>query len=125
LTREGDRAQKLQLQIVISDSGPGIADVQQAMNGPAGAGEPRLGLVSAQRMMDSFRIESARGRGTTIVLGKAVARRAEAFSAERIAAIARELALRRTQDADAELQQQNRELLRSLEELRLRQEELT
>ncbi len=121
-TRSG---QSSRLQIEIRDHGPGIEDLDQAMHNPSVIGESKLGLVTARRMMDSFDIDSVPGRGTTISLSKIVPRRAEPLSRNRIDAALRELAAHGTQDANAELQQQNRELLRSLDELRLRQEELT
>ena len=52
-------------------------------------------------------------------------RRAEPFTTARIDTLVRAVAAHRAGDASTEMQQQNRDLLRSLEELRLRQEELT
>jgi signal transduction histidine kinase/CheY-like chemotaxis protein len=111
------------LQIVISDRGPGIPDLDDAMSEPLG-GELKLGLVAARRLMDSFDVYSSKGRGTTITLGKFLPRRSEHFNAARLTAIASELSANGTVDPATELQQQNQELLRSLEELRLRKEEL-
>ena len=111
------------LQIVISDRGPGIPNLDDAMREPFG-GELKLGLVAARRLMDSFDVSSVKGRGTTITLGKFLPRRGESFTTARIAAIATELSANGTVDPTTELQQQNQELLRSLEELRLRKEEL-
>src|SRR5687767_542549 len=116
-------AQYPSLQIVISDRGPGIPNLDDAMREPLG-GELKLGLVAARRLMDSFDVYSGKGRGTTITLGKFLPRRTESFTATRAAAIANELSANGTVDPAAELQQQNQELLRSLEELRLRKEEL-
>ncbi len=112
-----------QLQIVISDQGPGIADLDAAIN-ESGNGDMKLGLVAARRLMDTFDVYSGKGRGTTITLGKFVPRRSEPFTAARIAAIAAQLSAVGTADPAIEIQQQNRELLRILEELRLRKEEL-
>ncbi len=64
------------------------------------------------------------GRGTTITLGKFLPRRTEGFPAARAATIADQLSAYGAADPTAEIQQQNRELLRSLEELRLRKEDL-
>lgn len=111
------------LQIVISDRGPGIANLDEAMREPSG-GELKLGVVAARRLMDSFDISSGSGRGTTITLGKSLPRRNESYTTARVTAIASELSANGTADAATELQQQNQELLRSLEELRLRKEEL-
>jgi signal transduction histidine kinase/CheY-like chemotaxis protein len=111
------------LQIVISDRGPGITNLDDAMREPPG-GELKLGLVAARRLMDSFDVYSGKGRGTTITLGKYLPRRGENFDSTRVTAIATELSANGTVDAATELQHQNQELLRSLEELRIRKEEL-
>src|SRR5690349_11821716 len=117
------RTQNLTLQVIISDHGPGIAGLDEITLDPP-LGEPKLGLAAARRLMDSFDVYSRKGQGTTITLGKALPRRPERLDATRIAAIADELSASGATDVTAEMQQQNRELLRSLEELRLRKEEL-
>jgi signal transduction histidine kinase/CheY-like chemotaxis protein len=111
------------LQIVISDNGPGIANLNDAITDSAN-GELKLGLVAARRLMDTFDVYSGKGRGTTITLGKFLPRRSEGFPAARADAVADQLAAYTTTDPTVEIQQQNGELLRSLEELRLRKEEL-
>jgi signal transduction histidine kinase/CheY-like chemotaxis protein len=113
------------LSITIVDQGPGIADFESAISGSTPNGEPRLGLVTARRLMDAFEMDSAPKRGTSITLRKSVPRRADPFTHTRIEALVRAVQSQRGADASAEVQQQNRDLLRSLEELRLRQEELT
>ena len=122
LEQEGGAAA---LSIVIIDNGPGIADFEAAISGSTPTGEPKLGLVTARRLMDEFEMDSAPKRGTTITLRKSVPRRAEILSRARVEALVRSMAANRTGDPSIEVQQQNRDLLRSLEELRLRQEELT
>ena len=75
------------LRIVISDRGPGIANLDDAMREPPG-GELKLGLVAARRLMDSFDVYSSKGRGTTITLGKYLPRRGDHFNSTRETAIA-------------------------------------
>lgn len=111
------------LQIIISDHGPGIANLNDAITESV-TGELKLGLVAARRLMDTFDVYSGKGRGTTITLGKFLPRRTESFTTARLATMADQLSAYGTADPTAEIQQQNRELLRSLEELRLRKEEL-
>jgi signal transduction histidine kinase len=111
------------LQIIISDHGPGIANLNDAI-ADSGIGELKLGLVAARRLMDTFDVYSGKGRGTTITLGKFLPRRTESFSGTRATTLADQLSAYGTADPTAEIQQQNRELLRSLEELRIRKEEL-
>ncbi len=122
---EEESGREAALSIGIVDHGPGIADFETAISGTTSTGEPRLGLVTARRLMDRFEIDSSAKRGTSITLRKHVPRRAEPFTKARIDTLVRAVAAHRASDASAEMQQQNRDLLRSLEELRLRQEELT
>ena len=56
---------RLGLAIVARDKGPGIADVTQALRDGKG-----LGLASARRLMDEFRVRSEPGRGTTVTMRK-------------------------------------------------------
>jgi serine/threonine-protein kinase RsbT len=59
------------LVIVASDRGPGIADVELALQeGFSTSGGLGLGLPGARRLMDEFAIDSGRGRGTTITMKK-------------------------------------------------------
>ena len=113
------------LSISVADKGPGIPDFETAVGGTTPTGEPKLGLVTARRLMDDFEIRSTPRSGTSITLRKHVPRRAEPLTRARIEALCRAVAAHRTGDPSVEVQQQNRDLLRSLEELRLRQEELT
>ena len=110
------------LQVVISDNGPGIANLDDALT-ESGNGDVKFGLVAARRLMDTFDVYSGKGRGTTITLGKFLPRRTDNVTA-RAATIADQLSAYGAADPTAEIQQQNRELLRSLDELRLRKEEL-
>ena len=57
------RRGRLGLAIVARDKGPGMSDVRQAMR-------DSLGLASARRLMDEFRVRSEPGRGTTITMRK-------------------------------------------------------
>lgn len=123
LEEDGGRNPTLSISIV--DHGPGIADFDTAIGGTTPTGEPKLGLVTARRLMDSFDMQSVPRQGTSITLRKSVPRRAEPLTRARIESLARAVSAHRASDASAEMQQQNRDLLRSLEELRLRQEELT
>jgi signal transduction histidine kinase/CheY-like chemotaxis protein len=110
----------------ITDSGPGIANLRQILAGqyrsPTGMG---LGLVGARRLMDHFEIQSSPDRGTTVLLGKRFPRAARGLDPDRLGVISEELARLAPRTPFAELQQQNQELLRTLDELRARQEELT
>lgn len=57
--------------IIARDKGPGIADVEQAMqDGFSTGGSLGLGLPGARRLMDHFHIVSSLGQGTTITMKK-------------------------------------------------------
>jgi serine/threonine-protein kinase RsbT len=59
------------LLVIASDSGPGIADLDAAVeHGSPSRGGLGLGLPGARRLMDEFDIQSERGSGTTITMTK-------------------------------------------------------
>jgi signal transduction histidine kinase/CheY-like chemotaxis protein len=113
------------LVIAVTDEGPGIPDVPQILAGQyrseTGMG---LGIVGARRLMDQFEIQSAPGRGTEVLLKKLLPRRGPLVTAARVAEIGELLTRQNPQSPVEEIQHQNRELLRTLAELRARQEDL-
>jgi signal transduction histidine kinase len=114
------------LLVHVSDRGPGIADVQAVLDGRyvsrTGMG---VGLVGARRLADAFRVDSAPGRGTVVEIGRALPRGAPPFGAREAARLVDMLARQSPTDALHEVQQQNQELLHTLEELRARQAEVS
>lgn len=59
------------LTVIARDEGPGIADVELAMqDGYSTTGGLGLGLPGASRLMDEFRIDSVPGSGTTVTMKK-------------------------------------------------------
>ena len=71
--REGRRA----LVVRAEDQGPGIADIERAMEDGYTTGRGLgLGLPGARRLMDRLVVESALGRGTVIEMWKWVPPRA-------------------------------------------------
>lgn len=59
------------LEIVVSDRGPGIADIEEAMREGFTTGSGLgLGLPGARRLVDEMRIESAPGAGTVVTIRK-------------------------------------------------------
>nr|WP_246345350.1 ATP-binding protein [Conexibacter arvalis] len=59
------------LEVVARDAGPGIADVERALqDGYTTGGGLGLGLPGARRLMDEFEIVSQPGVGTTVTMTK-------------------------------------------------------
>ena len=57
--------------VIATDSGPGIADLDAALeHGYASRDGLGLGLPGARRLMDDFEVQSERGHGTTITMTK-------------------------------------------------------
>jgi len=114
------------LVITVRDRGPGIADTAAILEGRyrsrTGMG---LGIAGARRLMDTFDLETAPGSGTTVRLGKTLPRSAPPVTPQLLARIAEALARLQTESPLQEIQVQNQDLLRALDALRERQEELT
>src|SRR5690606_4304016 len=51
------------LAVEVVDEGPGIPDPDAAMEGLSREGQPKMGLLSARRVLDSVEIDSNEGRG--------------------------------------------------------------
>lgn len=113
------------LSIAIVDNGPGIADLELILAGgyhsSTGMG---LGILGARRLMDRCDIRTAPGRGTEIVLQKVFPKEAPALGARQIGDFSAQLATLSRDVTLSEVQQQNQELLRALDELKTRQEQL-
>jgi serine/threonine-protein kinase RsbT len=63
-----ERAGRRGLRLTFEDTGPGIADVEQAMrDGYSTGGGLGLGLSGARRLSSEFQIESTPGSGTRVV----------------------------------------------------------
>jgi signal transduction histidine kinase len=112
------------LLVRVSDRGPGIARLQEVLDGryhsSTGMG---LGLVGARRLSDHFEIETGRDRGTTVELGKALPP-ATLVSSDIIARLSRALTQVAPADPLGEVRAQNQELLQALQEGRERQQEV-
>src|SRR5262249_8750766 len=121
---EGVTAPQL-LVIQITDRGPGIPDLPAVLEGRyrsrTGMG---VGIIGARRLMDRFDISSPPGGGTTVVLTRLMPRKVGVLGADAIAGLTVALARQAPSDPFEESQRQNQELLRALEELGQRQEEL-
>jgi serine/threonine-protein kinase RsbT len=66
-----DGAGRRGIRVVATDEGPGIEDIERAMqDGYTTGGGLGLGLPGARRLVDDFVLDSAPGRGTTVTLVK-------------------------------------------------------
>jgi serine/threonine-protein kinase RsbT len=71
VVRREDGIDRYGLMVEARDSGPGIPDVEAAMQEGYGTkGGLGLGLPGTRRIMDEFEIESEVGRGTTVTMRK-------------------------------------------------------
>ena len=72
-----DRDGRKALVVRAEDEGPGIADIERAMEDGYSTGRGLgMGLPGARRLMDRLIVESARGRGTVVEMWKWVPGRA-------------------------------------------------
>jgi signal transduction histidine kinase/DNA-binding response OmpR family regulator len=121
---EGDSTPQVLLTRV-RDEGPGIRDLEAVLSGEyrshTGMG---IGIVGVHRLMDQVQIHTRPGAGTEVVLKKILPARAPLVTAADLARIAGDLTTRAPVGAYEELQEQNRELVRALAELRERQDDL-
>ena len=119
-----DEIRPQRLIVRVTDHGPGISHLDDVLEGRYQSGTGMgLGIVGARRLMDDFTIESS-PRGTTVTLQKRLALRHEMVTEERATQIASAIASRRPVGLMEEIQQQNRALLRALDDLQRKQQEL-
>ena len=120
---EGDRAPQV-LSIQVRDTGKGIADLDTVLSGryrsATGMG---LGITGARRLMDQCAIRSSPS-GTSVLMKKVLPDEAVLIDSEAVARITKALTSASPTTPLDEVQQQNRELIRTLGELRERQDEL-
>ena len=112
------------LEVTVSDSGPGIANLDEVLEGryksTTGMG---MGILGTRRLMDDFDI-AATPTGTTVRMIKHLPPH-QAMLTQRTARELNEKLLERTPESPyEEIEQQNQELLKTLQELRARHEEL-
>ncbi len=120
---DGDTSPQ-RLVVEVRDTGGGIPQLDDVLAGryrsATGLG---IGIAGARRLMDRFEIESSPS-GTTVVLEKLLAARADMITSERAREIAAAVQQRRPKGLVEEVQRQNQELLRALDELQRKQQEL-
>jgi signal transduction histidine kinase/CheY-like chemotaxis protein len=110
--------------ITVADTGRGIPHLDDVLSGryvsPTGMGR---GIAGSRRLVDGFEIATG-SEGTTITLKQLLPRDAPFIDAPALLRLVEDLSQHRPAGPAAEVQRQNQELLETLAQLRLRQEEL-
>lgn len=108
----------------ISDSGPGIANLEDILNGDyRSATGMGLGLVGARRLTDRFEIATEPNKGVKVSVGIELPKRGGRMDRAGLVSIAKVLGKEDSADPLAALREQNRELIQALEEIRRKEEE--
>lgn len=119
---EESRPQRLLVRV--SDRGPGIPRLDDVLSGRyrsnTGMG---IGIQGSRRLMDRFSIESS-PEGTTVLLEKFLPPRGTLMGPVRLQQITENLVRRQPTGLVEEIQRQNQDLLRALDDLQRKQQEL-
>ncbi len=110
------------LTVVVRDQGPGIANPEAMLAGPA-AGQA-TGLVGSQRLLDALRIDSRPGAGTRVTLVKWLPAEDGPVTPERAQGIALSLTSQHVNSPLDDMRSQNQALLAALELVQQRDSEL-
>ena len=117
------RSQSLIVQV--ADCGPGIAELDSVMSGAyRSATGMGIGLAGTQRLMDTFHLESAPGRGTKVLFSKYLPGQAARLTLADVHRMTGRLAQNRPTALPEEVLAQNHELLEMLESANRRDLEL-
>ena len=113
------------LKVTITDGGPGISNLDEILAGQyrsqTGLG---MGIIGTRRLMDEFWINTEPS-GTTVRMQKYLPAHAPILTSDSIQQITQQLLRREPESPYEEVERQNQELLKTLQELRTRQDELT
>jgi signal transduction histidine kinase len=107
----------------VTDRGPGIADIDAVLSGmgTSASGRAPMGILGSKRLVDRLTMESPATGGTSVQLEMSLPRNAPHLDAEDMARFASRSAMHKARSPHEELDKQNRELLRALQELREKQ----
>jgi signal transduction histidine kinase/ActR/RegA family two-component response regulator len=112
------------LVIKVEDRGPGMPPVDDHGRVLSSGGGLGLGMGGARRLMDRFVVQSS-SAGTTVTMAKVMPPGTELKRPERLQSLVDDLVRQPAASPVEEIQLQNQELLRTLNELRAREQELT
>jgi len=108
----------------VTDQGPGIEHLDDILAGRYQSGTGMgMGIVGARRLMDGFSIQTS-AAGTTVVVERFLSPRHELVTGERATQIAEAVARKQPAGLMEEIQYQNQALLRALDDLQRKQQEL-
>jgi anti-sigma regulatory factor (Ser/Thr protein kinase) len=111
--------------IAVVDKGRGISNLDAILNGryisKTGLGK---GLLGTKRLIDSFTIETSE-KGTRVECGKTIPPGAQEITGAAVKSISSKLARGSAADPYDEIERQNQELLRTLAELKDKQDQLS
>jgi len=116
--------QPQRLEATVTDSGPGIPHLDAVLAGryksDTGLG---MGIIGTRRLMDSFDID-AKPQGTAVRMSKYLPSQVT-LTPQAVKRMVQQLLERGPESPYEEIERQNQELLKTLQELRARQDELT
>jgi signal transduction histidine kinase len=115
------------LMVRVHDRAQDPRELQAMLDGQRGQTDSGLGVTAARKLCEHFSIapDPGNGAGAMVTLGKPFPRGAPAWAPSKLAVIAAELPKRHpVSPIEQEIEDQNRELLRALEELQIRQSQV-
>ena len=119
-----ETAKPQRLVVRVTDQGPGIHNLDDVLAGRYQSGTGMgMGIVGARRLMDGFSIRTSPA-STTVVLEKFLSPKHELVTSERARQLSEALARKEPAGLIEEIQQQNQALLRALDDLQRKQQEL-
>jgi signal transduction histidine kinase/DNA-binding response OmpR family regulator len=112
------------VEATVSDSGAGISNLDEILDGRyqsrTGLG---MGIIGTKRLMDEFTIDTSPS-GTKVRMAKHLPAHKGTWTEKAVHELNRDIRNRTPKSPYDEIEQQNQELLKTLQELRSRQEEL-
>lgn len=110
----------------VSDQGPGISDLETVLAGGTKTmnGRVPMGIVGSKRLVDNLIVTCPAGGGTRVRIEMKLPRGAPRLDGGDLTRFSIWSTVRKTISPQVELDKQNRELLRTLQELREKQAEL-
>src|ERR1700733_13869849 len=112
------------LEVTVSGAGSGIGNLDEILEGSyrSGTGLGK-GIIGTKRLMDEFEIETS-SIGTKVRMAKRIPHHRDTWTLRTVRDLVGRLRTRTPEGPYEEIEQQNQELLKTLQELRARQDDL-